>query len=201
MTPKEIIAHTPPFFPEVEDWNAFNELINAKNEIIKEWYRTATTQLHDYLIKNPQKNWSIIPWGDKTIDTKLYLTDAGPDSLFLSFAWTYELHLLLWNHEDFDSEEMNRLLKTPEFAPILEEFDRIDRSFEQDTKAMHYRNFSFGSPNDGNIPIDELAWYAGNRTEEFVRQAIAQLEKFTKNEEVTHLLGELNRRSRKQEAQ
>jgi hypothetical protein len=40
-----------------------------------------------------------------------------------------------------------------------------------------------------------------NRTEEFVQQAVDQLERFTKDEEVTHLLGELNRRSRKEKSQ
>lgn len=201
MTAKEITTHTPPFFPTSEDWNAFNELADARDKISEEWLSIPTIKIHEHLIKNPQKGWSSIPWGCKTIDTKLYLTDFGPDSLFLCFAWTYELHLLLWNHDDFDSDEMNRLLNTTEYAPILGAFDRIDLSFEKNTKAVHYRNFSFGSPNDGNIPVNELAWYAGNETDKFVEQAISQLERFTKDEQITYLLGELNRRSRKQKAQ
>lgn len=200
MTPKEIIAHKPPFFPAVEDWNAFLELSNQRSKISHEWLRAATTSLRDHLTKNTPKEWLCSAWGSDT-DIKLHLCEFGTDSVFIGYGWEYELYLYLDNQNKFDSDKINTLLRTSEFNPILNALDRIDKSFGPEAKVMSYRNFSFGSPNDGNISVDELAWYVGNRSEEFVQQAIAQIEKFTKNEEVTRLLGELNRRSRKQEFQ
>lgn len=192
MNPKEIIRHTPPIFPAVEDWRAFNELISARTGIINEWFRIASLRVRENVIRNPRPGWSFEPWGSD-VDTKFYLEEFGQGSLFVGFGWSFELHLYLGDHGRFNGSKADELLKTSRFSPILGGFERIDRAYEKNAKAMHYRNFHFGSVHDGNIPMEELAWYAGNRTEEFVEQAVRQLDRFMGNAEVTEALRDLNR--------
>jgi hypothetical protein len=61
------------------------------------------------------------------------------------------------------------------------------------SKVRKYPDFTFVSLNDdGTIPIDELAWYAAHRPEDFSKEAASIIERFTRDEELTRLLTELN---------
>lgn len=179
MNTQQILHHEPKLFPSPEDWNAFVDLALQITNIKKHWFTVAAKSYQKKLRSILPEEWTIDTNFGDTADSKVYLTKNGPGALSLCYGWDYELHLNLDNGTTFNSEKINTLLKSAKYAPILEAFDRIDRSFEPRCKAMCYRNFSFGSPNDGNIPPNELAWYAGNQTDEFVDQAIGQIKKFT----------------------
>ena len=56
---------------------------------------------------------------------------------------------------------------------------------------MERRNFTFGLPNDGQLTERELVWAAAKYEDEFVRQAVEKIERFTKNPEVTQQIREL----------
>jgi hypothetical protein len=192
MNAQQILHHEPNLFPSPDDWNAFVELTQQITNIKEHWLTVATKAFQKKLRPLLPEAWTLdTNWGCIR-DTKVYLTKYGPGALALGYGWEYQLHLILDNGSIFNSEKINTLLKSSKYAPILEAFDRIDRSFEDRSKAMCCWNFSFGSPNDGNIPPIELAWYAGNRTDEFVDQAIGQIKKFTHDRNVTELLTELN---------
>jgi len=163
MTIQEILSHDPKFFSEVEDWNAFVDLAQKWGLINDHWYAHATKIFQSRMRMKLRPEWVINQNWWKSNDTQFFLEPSGEGGLCVAFGWDYEFHLLLENQERFDSARVNDLLFTPKFAPVLEAFDRIDRSLEERHKAMCYRNFSFGSPNDGNIPSEELAWYAGIR--------------------------------------
>ena len=192
MNAQQILHHEPKLFPSPDDWNAFVELSQKIENIREHWFIIATKVFQKKLRTILPEEWTIdTNWGLPR-DTKVYLTNNGPGALALCYGWEYELHLILDNGSNFNSEKINMLLKSAKYAPILEAFDRIDRSFEVRTKAMCYRNFSFACASDGKIPPNELSWYAGNRTDEFVDQAIGHIKKFTHDQIVTELLTELN---------
>ena len=84
---------------------------------------------------------------------------------------------------------------------MLAAFDRVDRQFEHNTKAMESRNYSFGSPYDFNFDnsqVDKLAWFAGNETQNFADQIIKKVERFRKDENLTKMLYQLNERAKVQ---
>jgi hypothetical protein len=192
MNTQQILHHEPKLFPSPDDWNAFVDLAQQITNIKEHWFTVAEKALQKKLRTLLPEAWAMDTNLGGVKGTKVYLTNYGPGALALGYAWEYELHLNLDNGTTFNSEKINTLLKSAKYAPILEAFDRIDRSFEPRCKAMCYRNFSFGSPNDGKFPPNELAWYAGNQTDEFVDQAIGQIKKFTHDQIVTELLTELN---------
>jgi hypothetical protein len=198
MNTQEILHQEPKLFAEVEDWKSLLELRDKIQEIKDHWFSKATTALQNRLRTGLPPEWRLDSKFGGFKDSRVYLAQFGPRSLALAYGWDYELHLIIEDFEVFDADKLNTLLQAQRFSTILQGFERIDRSFEMGSKAMCYRNFSFGSPHDGNIPPEELAWYAGNRTEEFVDQAMAQLERFTKSQEITRLLVELNREGRKE---
>lgn len=192
MNVQQILHHEPKLFPSPDDWNAFVDLTQRIDDIKNHWFTEGTKALQKRLLPLLPGEWAIDTNFGGQIDTKVYLSKYGPGALALAYAWEYEFHLILDDGSTFSSEKINTLLKTSKYTPILEAFDRIDRSFENRHKAMCCRNFSFGCPNDGNLPPSELAWYAGNRTSDFVDQAIGHIMRFTHDEVVTKLLTELN---------
>lgn len=198
MNTQEILHQEPKLFAEVEDWKSLLELRDKIEEIKAHWFSKATTDLQKRLRTSLPPEWKLDTHFGNPNDTRVYLAEFGPKSLALVYGGQYQFQLALDDQQSFNGEKINQLLDSPKFSPVLDCFDRIDRSFEPWYKAMCSQNFSFGSPHDGRIPPDELAWYAGNRTEEFVDQAMAQLERFTKSQEITRLLVELNREGRKE---
>lgn len=192
MNIKEILNYEPRLFPSADDWNAFVELAKSKDAITGNWFTVAAKNLQTELRTRLPEDWTMdIGWGGPW-DTEVHLTKFGRGSLALAYGFGYEFRLFLDDHAAYDSEKVDQLLKTSRYSPILHAFNRIDEQFGGGFKAMWRRNFVFGSPNDGCIPLEELAWYAGNKTEEFVDQAIAHIEKFTRDTIITGLLSELN---------
>jgi hypothetical protein len=197
---KELLNQALGLFDSQEKWNAFVELANQKEFIKRHYFQKLKQPLLRYFNENPVDGWICESWGDPLYDLRWYLKDFGKRSLSLAIGWKYEFHLNIEDITSFDTNEINRLLKT-EYSPLLAAFDRIDRQFEPNTKAMEYRNYSFGSPYDFNFDnsqIDQLAWFAGNATESFAQQIIKKVERFRQDKNLTRMLYNLNERAKVQ---
>ncbi len=188
----KLISQTAEVFNSIEKWNTFNELVNIRNDIEYNYFKKAKEPILNYYYNKPSEKWFCEPWGDKNIDLKWYLKDFGINSLSIAIGWRFELHLRLDDLETFDTEKISELLKTSKYGKILTAFDRIDRQFEPNMKAMEYRNYNFGSVNDGNLFPTELSWYIANRTDDFLSQLTTKIDRFISNEEITDLIYEIN---------
>jgi len=188
---KELFRETHNLFDTPEKWNAFVELSNFRGEIEFKWLANATQKVRKHFLDHPPEYWTFESW-DNDVDTRWHLSEFGRSSLAVGFGWNYQFLLHLIDFEKFDSELITENLRTEKFSPILRCFDRIDRQFETNAKALEYQNFHFGSTNDGRIPVSELAWYAAHETDQFVAQAIEKVERFTNDSMITGLMRELN---------
>ncbi len=197
---KELLNQAIGIFDTSEKWNAFVELANQKETMKWHYFQKLKHPLLNYFNSNPIKGWVCEPWGNQLYDIRWYLKDFGKSSLALAIGWTFEFHLHLEDTTTFDTNKINDLLKT-DHSILLSSFDRVDRQFEHNTKAMESRNYSFGSPYDFNFDnsqIDKLAWFAGNETENFAKQIIKKVERFRKDENLTKLLYDLNAQAKVQ---
>jgi len=183
-------------FDTSEKWNSFLELVSAKDDLVYLSFKQLKQPIVKYFNDNQIKGWICEPWGDKNVDLRWYLEEFGINSLGLTLAWRFEFHLYLNDTTKFDTKKMNDLLKTSEFSALTSAFNRIpDKMYEDQTKAMEYRNYSFGSPFDeyfDNYHVDHLSWYAMNKTEDFANQIIQKVEKF-RSPELTEMLYKLNK--------
>ncbi|HTF28962.1 MAG TPA: hypothetical protein VK625_08965, partial [Flavitalea sp.] len=184
---RELLNQAVGIFNSSEKWNAFVELANQKENIKWYYFQKLKQPLLNYFNANPVHGWVCEPWGNQLYDIRWYLKDFGKDSLALAIGWTFEFHLHLQDTMAFDTDKINELLKT-DHSMLFASFDRVDRQFEENTKAMESRNYEFGTPYDSNFDnsqIDKLSWFAGNETEEFVQQIIRKVERFRKDENLT----------------
>jgi hypothetical protein len=191
---KELLNRAMGIFDSPEKWNAFIEIANQKEEIKKLYFQKLHQFLWKYFHENQIKGWGFDTWGDPKEDLCWYLEEFGKESLALRIGWKYQFHLNLIDTANFDSKMMNELLKS-EYSSLFASFDRLDKQYGINSKAEEWRNYSFNSPYDSFFDwaqVDYLAWYAGNRTEEFANQIIKKVEKFTKDEKLTKMLYELN---------
>jgi hypothetical protein len=176
-----------------EKWNSFLELVWKKDTIRNNWYGILKQKLDkQFMSMDRVENWSYKSWG--LFDAQWYLTDFGDQSLSLIFGWWGELTLHA-NGQYFNLDIIGKLLKTSKYSPIMACFNRID-SQSGNRIAIESRNFNFGSPYDGKFDLDRLAWYAGNMTEEFVKQIAEKVNKFRNNKEVTGLMIEINEQAK-----
>ena len=197
---KELLNQALGIFDTSEKWNAFVELANQKETMKWGYFQKVKQPLLNYFNANPVEGWVCEPWGNQLYDIRWYLKDFGKSSLALAVGWTFEFHLHLDDTTTFDTNKINDLLKT-DYSILLSSFDRVDRQFEHNTKAMESRNYSFGSPYDFNFDnsqIDKLAWFAGNETENFTTQIIKKVDRFRKDENLTKLLYDLNAQAKVQ---
>ncbi len=184
-------------FSDAEDWTSFLELADQRGNIGRQWLKQATVKLRQELQDRLTKEWCMLPFGDVEQDTKFFLDEFGEASVYLMFGWQYKLLLRLNAHEQYDSDKINEFLGTKQGNVLVDAFTSVDLQFQHDTKLAHGRNFSYGSVNDGDLSSEETAWFAGNRTDEFVKQCIEMIEKFTCSDEVTSALRELHLRCAK----
>jgi hypothetical protein len=194
MIQKELLNQAIEIFDTPEKWNAFVELSNQKEAIKWIYFQKLKHPLLNYFNANPVDGWICEPWGNPLYDLRWYLKDFGKNSLALAIGWTFEFHLHIEDTINFDSLKINDLLKS-DYSILLSAFDRIDRQFENNVKAMESRHYHFDSPFDFNFDnshIDNLAWFAGNKTQMFADQIIKKVDRFRKDKNLTKLLYDIN---------
>lgn len=189
---QELINAASELFPTFEHWQSFLELYGLTNDIAVSWFAGATERISRHFMETLPPEWDCEAWGDTSRDTRWFLRQFGPVSLTVSYAWAYRLDLRLHDHEKFSAELVTRLLKESEYRPIHLAFDRIDRRFEWGSELIELGNFKFGTAQDGHFSERDLAWHAAHQMDAFVSQAIAKIERFTNNPQVTELIRRLN---------
>lgn len=189
---REFLNEAINLFDTPEKWNSFIELSNKRNDINNEWFKRAKVVTINHFINDIVENWSFINWN--TWDYRWFLEEFGKESFSI---WMFGNRIGLWvNGAEYDSIKATSLLRTERYSPLLS-FLRADEIFQGDWKIAELGNFSFDSNSDGNIENVELAWYAGNKTEEFVNQIAEKVNRIRKNPELTELLRELNEKCKK----
>jgi hypothetical protein len=195
---QELITKAMKMFDTYEKWNAFIELSNSKQEIRKRYFERLKTALISHFVKDVNDSWGFtVMWQEQY---RWFIREYGPESICL--LWRVQ-DLVLWcNAQYFDAQLVNEALNSPEFNPIFNCFTYTDTrsstALHHFCEEKHRFNFedstSYSGPDEENA--DKLAWFAGIKTEEMVRQIATQVNKF-RTEEITTLLRELNRRCKK----
>lgn len=195
---KEFLNKALQLFDTNEKWDSFLELSYNK-ENLKDLY---FTKLFNSLNKKFKEKDIVQDWGylsyNNGKDYRWFLSDFGENSIYIRYG--ERLNLYLWFHrEKINVSHMRQLLNSEKYSALYCLLDRID-SFGNENEWMIIKesgNFSFGSPYDGNFTEDQLAWYAGKETEEFVNQIAKKVNRIRKNPELTQLLRELNEQCKK----
>ncbi|MEI6766792.1 MAG: hypothetical protein WCM76_14275 [Bacteroidota bacterium] len=192
---KELIEQAKAMFDTPEKWNAFLELFWQRDEIRNQWYSKLKEEANKRFKRVDSENgWSFNSWG--FWDMHWYLTADGDKSISLLLGWWGELTLFC-DENYFDTVKITELLKTEKFAPLLSGFNRIDRFFERGRIAIEIRNFSFASVYDSHFDLERLAWFAGNKTEDFLNQIVNKVNIYREDEKMTSLISELNQLTKK----
>lgn len=194
---QDLLKHAMSLFDTSDKWNAFYELALQADKIKDFYFSKVRAPLTQYFIDNPVEGWDFEPWGDVRYDLRWFLKDFGKSSVALGVGWRFNFVMTLEDTTGFDNEKVNQLLSSSEYAKLVLAFERTDIQFEQRRKFAEVGNYYFNSPNDSNFTEYQLAWYAGNNTDEFVKQIAAKVDRFRKDAEVTRLLHQLNEQSRK----
>jgi len=185
----ELIKKAAAIFDTPEKWVSFLELEKKKQSIIDDiWYK----KLFDELIYNFSKIDLVDGWNFYEDDWNLYwyLELFGKNSICLKFVWNGYFSLANETRKEISSkDEVNNLcllIKT-------HCFQRVDKNYWGNDIYAEEFNLSFGTSLDGNFNDSNiLAWYAGNRTDEFVKQIQEKVNRFRKDEIITQQLIELN---------
>lgn len=189
---QELINQALNLFDTPEKWNAFLELYSQRDGIRDHWYRKLIEiSIKRFSTSDIVDGWSFKPGGG--IDMSWYLTEYGDQSIRIIFGWSAEM-TLFYDGDNFS--KLTELLKTKRFSPILEGFQKLDGVFQGNRIAYESRNFIFESPYDTKFDYDRLAWFAGNQTVLFVDQIVKKVNRFRKDDNLTVLLGELNKEVR-----
>ena len=191
---KELLNQAIAIFDSPEKWNSFVELANQKETIKWHYFQKLKQPLLNYFNANPVEGWVCEPWGDQLYDIRWYLKDFGKNSIALAIGWRFHFVLHIEDTNAFDTKKIDDLLRS-DYSILLSSFDRVDRQFENQLKAVEVRNYSFNSPYDTNFEdsqLDKLSWFAGNKTESFVEQIIKKVERFRQDKDLTKMLYDLN---------
>jgi hypothetical protein len=191
-------------FSEREQWESFLELQGQKDALRDAWWQRFLAKMNrHFAVDNKADGWCYV--SDTIRDCRWYLAEFGADSLCVYFGdWgEREYGLGLWAEPaEFAVKKITNLLQETKYTPILSAFERIDETAYNETNGniiIEYGNFSFGSSGDGNFNDgDKLAWYAHYQPEAFLSQISRKIDRFRKDPEVSALLAEINRETKKQ---
>jgi hypothetical protein len=191
---QELLNQAKAMFDSPEKWNAFLELLWQKDNIKNQWYLNLKEDItKTFSTDFFSKDWDIKIRGN--FSYQWFLKAYGENSISI---WIEDGILSLFASDAHDIEEVYKLIKSENFAPLVNCFKRIDVSYQGGYIIKEERNFSFGTSTDERFDFEKLAWFAGYRTKEFTKQIADKVNRFRLNEDVTNLLSELNRQTRKQ---
>ena len=181
------------FLDTAEKWDTFSRLALKHNEIINDWWAKLQTEIVHREQNNGMSDWDIFSWDNLLI---WHIKGESEHSLSVQlWARGYVYLRVYYSYVCLSISKVDEICKS-KFDAIKSCFDRVDES-EDNTIGRENGNFSFGCDYDGHFPdITSLAWYAGNRTEEFADQIIAKVRKF-QTPEMTALFKEINEKCRK----
>ena len=190
----EELTHSIDLFSTLDHWDAFNELAKHQDRLRQLMFFRATCQIRRHFEENPSEGWSCLKGEDKYEDTSWQLIDGDDQGLRIGFLRHYEFTLFLPQQGGDRYERINEALRseTQYYRPLFDGMSRIDAKYFEVRKLVEIRNFRFDPKFEGHFPEWPLAWYAANETEEFVKQAVEKVVRYTKNGRRMELIRELN---------
>lgn len=197
MHPEEI-KQAVKLFDSAEKWNAFLALSAQKENLRNEMQRPAYELIKNYysVKANNAPGWSYRPLSPLGISMSWYLEEFKENSICIVLGWNGQLVLeARGGDQNNQVVEAGRLLKNEKYS-VLYTCLRVDAETNGKYLLGEEYNFSFGSVNDGRFNEFSLAWYAYYQPEEFLKQVVEKIDRF-QTVEMTQLLGELNRMTRK----
>ena len=188
---EHLVHRAADWFDDIEKWRSFLELSEARTSIEDRWLEKATEPLRRHFVINPSHGWDFSPWGCD-YDTWWYLREFGEKSIGIGFGWKY---LLCFGSRGSPASHTNltNKLREAKYQPMLTAFGEVHERGTEGFELVQCRGFAFGSPLDGHLSESEFAWYAAQKNEVFIKQAVAKIERFTKSIENTRLLIDLNK--------
>ncbi|MET4104783.1 hypothetical protein [Hymenobacter sp. UYP22] len=185
-------------FDTPEKWDAFISLAKHHEQLKQAMFQKAFVRISRYFRSEHQApGWSYKPINGNNLAMVWHLVQYDDFSICLVLAWQGEFVLEVRGaNQNHDLAKVVELLAQPKFNKLLSCFERIDRGVEGHFLARERFNFSFGSPSDTQFGPFRLAWYAQFKTEQFLDQIVAKVAPF-QTPEMTELLGELNRLTRR----
>jgi hypothetical protein len=196
----EIAKQVEELFSDKDQWDSFLELSAQINSIKSSWWQEFREKMNKcFVIDNPVGGWMFLPMG--IYDYRWYLKDSGEKSLCLwNREWYGNYSLALWADRNlYDIEKISKLLQEQKYLPIVSAFERQDEIFDSNSeiKLFEHGNYHFGDPMDGHLKIDNVVWYAHYKSDELVSQILKKIDRFRKDKEITSLLSDINRETKK----
>ncbi|MDZ4809264.1 MAG: hypothetical protein SGI96_13495 [Bacteroidota bacterium] len=184
---KELIEKSLELFSIPEKWNAFLELSFLKDKIIEHW----KSKLKKYIIEKIDLPEA---WDFNQNGMQWYLKEFGNNSLSI---WLEGEHFSLYAEQaHYDVDLINNKLKEHKFKSVNDSIMYKDIGFGNGYFFREKGRFEFENLYDNNFDSNRLAWFAGNKPDEYVNQIRKKLQPFFENS-TTQLLIELNRISKK----
>jgi hypothetical protein len=187
-----LFKETVKIFEDVNKWTNFTELYNVKERVQNSWISKLDNALKTRFVSediNPKWSYKNINNGR---DCRWFLSEFGENSLCFTWEILQSGQFSLWNSGSHNAQKIFELLKDEKFKPLVIGFQRIDKSVGTGYQFVENGNFYFNDFDDGNLTNDKLVWYAGNRTQDFLEQLSAKINRFRNDELLTGLLIELN---------
>lgn len=185
---ENLINETAKIFDDPIKWNSFIEMCKMEQGIKNKWNEELRIALQKYNASDTVNGWEF----RKTSigECVWFLDEFGQNSLSI---WFEEgRNVSLWaSHELFDKEKVKKLLLSDDYQSLM--CFRRDEEFVGPYAIRERGNFKFNDANDEELSAEVLAWYAGNKTEDFVTQVMEKVDRIRKDERLTQLLQEINR--------
>ena len=191
----DLIHAAAKLFQTFEHWKSIQELANNLDKIKDEWFVAATDKIRQHFNEAMSPEWGLTPVGERTErNTCWFLKEYGCGSLSIRFWSCYQFVLRVDDKKRFDVEKIKQLLSEKEYDPISRAFGMPDKQFVDESISIQMPDYRFDVDGDGHYSDRDLAWFAAHEpfSDLFVEQAIAKVEKFTKNPQVTELLRKIN---------
>jgi hypothetical protein len=183
MTHELLLQKTMGLFDNSDKWDSFLELTSIQNAIISRWDSKLKDEIRAQIKYED-------PWELDATARQWYLKDFGPNSLSI---WLEGEYFSLWADDTFfDVKLIHEELKKRKFKPISDCVINKDIPFDGRGYLFRERGrFQFYSINDNHFDFNHLAWFAGNKTDEYVKQIQNKLKPFFETN-TTNLMVELN---------
>ncbi|ATA93256.1 hypothetical protein ACIRNY_01740 [Capnocytophaga canimorsus] len=184
-----ILKQAAELFDTAEKWNAFVELVNQQENVKELWWN----KLQESVCKRgTQPKWTVYKY-DGTEKLIWYLSDAeqGKSSTSIYFDGQY---ICVYFYSGIDHQKAQELVKNVKFDKILNCFDNPEKGSGQ---YFLWENFKLKIDGEEISELDKLAWYAGNKTEEFANQLLEKIQKL-QTVEITELFEEINKECKAQ---
>lgn len=182
---KELIKQAEILFDAPDKWVSFNELKVISDELVNVWTKKMSEAVTGHFANSDSWDFALISeW-----DIRWFLPGYDKNSCSIVLEG-HEFYLWI-NNEIYDYKKVMELVSTKKFQPLRDAFQRLDKATSgyifRETGNWHFKD----GLNNGSYESSDLAWYFGNRTDEFIEQLVKKIDRFN-NDNVKGLIREIN---------